>query len=72
MTKRGPKPGTGGRPPLAVGEKTKRVQARIPQGEYERFRELSADMNEAQAVLRAIRLWMAMAEQRNAVTELVA
>lgn len=60
-----PRPGIGGRPPLAKGEKTKRVQCRVPESEYEEFRLLSADLNESQALLRAIRFWIAVAKQRN-------
>lgn len=61
--RRGPRPGVGGRPKKTP---TRRVSARLPEPEYTEFRRLSGDLNENQAILRAIRLWMAMAEQREA------
>jgi hypothetical protein len=36
----------------------------MPEAEYTEFRHLSDDLNENQAILRAIRLWMVMAAQR--------
>jgi hypothetical protein len=38
----------------------------MPEAEYAEFRHLSEDLNENQAILRAIRLWMVMAAQRAA------
>ena len=61
--RRGPRPGVGGRP---RGTPTRRVSARMPEAEYAEFRHLSEDLNENQAILRAIRLWMVMAAQRAA------
>lgn len=59
--RRGPRPGVGGRPKKTP---TRRISARMPEPEYAEFRHLSDDLNENQAILRAIRLWMAMAVQR--------
>lgn len=64
----GKRPGVGGRPPLSPGEQTVRVQSRIPASEYAEFKLLAGDLNESQAILRAIRLWVAMARERSQVT----
>ena len=56
--RRGPRPGVGGRHKKTP---TRRISARIPEPEYAEFRQMSDDLNENQAILRAIRLWMAMA-----------
>lgn len=61
--RKGPRPNEGGGRPRAP-IRTIRISARMPEGEYVRFRQLSDDLNESQAILRAVRLWVAMAEQR--------
>lgn len=53
--RRGPRPGVGGRHKKIP---TRRISARMPEPEYAEFRQLSADLNENQAILRAIRLWV--------------
>ena len=64
----GPRPDSGaGRPKAAF--RNIRISARVPEDEHVRFRQLSDDLNESQAILRAIRLWVAIAEQRNDLGE---
>lgn len=66
--RRGPRPDSGaGRPPTGV--QTVRISSRMPTEEHEDFRRLSSDLNESQAILRAIRLWVATAKEREGGTD---